>query len=99
VAREIQSRVLDRRLHALAAFLYRCIWQTDNDNGRQAVRVIHFHFNDDAFKADDSTGMNTGKHGGESRRGNSKCQLTASICRGKGFSVQLAQGNDNQIQL
>ena len=79
VTREIQTRVLDRGLHSLAAFLNRGIRQTHDDHGRQPVGVVHLHFDDDAFETDDSTGVDARKHAGESRRGQKKCQSNAAI--------------------
>jgi hypothetical protein len=60
---EMQTGILDRGLHTLAAFLHSSIRQTDNGHTGQAVGVIHFDFDDNAFKTNDRTGENSGKHG------------------------------------
>lgn len=57
------NRRTDRGLHTLAALLHGSIGQTDDDNGRQPVGVIHFDFNDNAFEPDQSTGKYARKHG------------------------------------
>jgi len=62
MTREIQAGILDRRLDALAALLHRGIRQANDDNSGQAVAEIHFHFNNDAFKANDSTGVDAREH-------------------------------------
>jgi hypothetical protein len=62
MTREIQACVLDGRLDALTTFLHRGIRQTHDDNRRQAIAEIHFHFNDDAFEPNDSTGVDARKH-------------------------------------
>ena len=47
---KMQARIFDGGLHALAALLHGGIGQADDDNGGQAVRIIHFDFDDDAFQ-------------------------------------------------
>ena len=99
MTREIQACILHRGLDALAAFLHGSIRQTNNNDGGQAVGIIHFHFNNDAFEADHSTGVHARKHERECRRGISKCQLTGSICPMMRFSVQSAKRIASQIRL
>ena len=60
----MQTSVLDGSLHALAALLPGGIGQTDDDDGWQTVGIVHFDFDDDAFKPDDGTGKHSRKHGG-----------------------------------
>jgi hypothetical protein len=74
MTRKIQPRVLYGSLDALAAFLHGGIRQTNDDHGGQSIAVIHFHFNNDAFKANDSTGKNSRKHERKFRRGELKSQ-------------------------
>ena len=56
MTRKMQACVLDGSLHTFTAFLNGSIWQADNCHSRQSVRVINFHFNDDAFKTHYGTG-------------------------------------------
>jgi hypothetical protein len=46
------------------SFPHSSIRQADNGDGGQAVRIVYFHFDDDAFKANDSAGIDTRKRGG-----------------------------------
>ena len=48
----------------VTAFLDGRVRQPNDRYARQAVGVIHLHFNDDTFEANDSTGVNTRKHAG-----------------------------------
>lgn len=61
---KMQTGILDRSLHALAAFLHGGIGQADDDDGGQAVGIIHFDFHDDAFESDHGAREYAGKHGG-----------------------------------
>ena len=62
MAGKMQNGVLDRGLHALTAFLHSSIGKADNDHRRQAIGIIHFNFDDDAFKSDHGAGKYTCKH-------------------------------------
>src|SRR5687768_2068577 len=62
VTREMEARVFYRSLDAFPTLLHGRVWQADDDYGRQTIAEIHFHFNDDAFKTNDSTGIHTRKH-------------------------------------
>ena len=60
---KMQARVFDSGLHALAALLHSHIGQAHDDDGGQAVRIIHFDFDDDAFQPDHGARENASKHG------------------------------------
>jgi len=61
---KMQARVFHGGLHALAALLHSRIGQAHDDDRRQAVRIIHFDFDDDAFESDDGAREYASKHGG-----------------------------------
>ena len=52
----MQTGVLDRGLYTFAAFLNGGIGQANNDDSGKPIGVIHFDFDNDTFKSDDSTG-------------------------------------------
>jgi hypothetical protein len=60
----VQTGVFDGRLDALAAFLHGGIRQTDDGYAGLAVGVIDFDLDNDSIEADDSAGIDAGKHGG-----------------------------------
>lgn len=64
VAGEVQAGVLDSGLDALAALLHGGVGQADDDDGGQAVGIVHFDLDDDTFKSHNRTGVYARKHGG-----------------------------------
>ena len=61
LAWEDEAGVLDRRLHALTAFLYRRVRQADDREGGQPARRVHFLFHNCPLQPHNSAGVDLGE--------------------------------------